>query len=206
MIAQPAPRAQGRRAEHASDTRTALVSAARRLFATEGYDGTGTEQIVAEARVTRGALYHHFRDKADLFRAVMEEAAGEVALRLTGDRLDEVSASPLEDVWTGVSAFLDVCVDGDFQRIVLIDGPRVLGAEAWDQLVERYGRSLLEEWLNRAIAAGDIEPVPVTALARLLIAMLTEASLAIARAADPAAARDEMAATLSRLLTGLRPP
>lgn len=211
MVAQPTPpahgrRAQGRQAEHASDTRAALVAAARQLFAAEGYDGTGTEQIVAEARVTRGALYHHFRDKADLFRAVMEEAAGEVALRLTGDHLDEVSASPLEDVWAGASAFLDVCVDGDFQRIVLIDGPRVLGAEAWDRLVDRYGRSLLEEWLSRAVAAGDIEPVPVTALARLLIAMLTEASLAIARAHDPATTRDEMAVTLGRLLTGLRPP
>ena len=200
MITQP----QGRRAEHASDTRTALLSAARRLFATEGYDGTGTEQIVAQARVTRGALYHHFRDKADLFRAVMEEAAGDVARQLIGDQLDATSRSPLEDVQTGVSAFLDVCVGGDFQRIVLIDGPRVLGDDAWDQLVERYGRSLLEEWLTRAVAAGDIEPVPVRSLARLLIAMLTEASLAIARASDPAATRTEMGTTLARLLNGLR--
>jgi AcrR family transcriptional regulator len=200
MITQP----QGRRAEHATDTRTALLSAARRLFATEGYDGTGTEQIVAEARVTRGALYHHFRDKADLFRAVMEEAAGDVARQLIGDQLDAVTRSPLEDVQTGVSAFLDVCVGGDFQRIVLIDGPRVLGDDAWDQLVERYGRSLLEEWLTRAVTAGDIEPVPVRSLARLLIAMLTEASLAIARASDPAATRTEMGATLARLLNGLR--
>jgi len=177
---------------------------ARRLFASEGYDGTGTEQIVAEARVTRGALYHHFRDKADLFRAVMEEAAGDVARQLIGDQLDAVSRSPLEDVQAGVSAFLDVCVDGDFQRIVLTDGPRVLGDDAWDQLVERYGRSLLEEWLTRAVAVGDIEPVPVRSLARLLIAMLTEASLAIARASDPAATRTEMGATLARLLNGLR--
>jgi AcrR family transcriptional regulator len=200
MITQP----QGRRAEHASDTRTALLTAARHLFATEGYDGTGTERIVAEARVTRGALYHHFRDKADLFRAVMEEAAGDVARQLIGAQLDAGSRSPLEDVQAGVSAFLDVCVGGDFQRIVLIDGPRVLGDDTWDQLVERYGRSLLEEWLTRAVTAGDIEPVPVRSLVRLLIAMLTEASLAIARASDPAATRTEMGATLARLLDGLR--
>jgi AcrR family transcriptional regulator len=195
---------QGRRAEHASDTRTALLTAARHLFATEGYDGTGTERIVAEARVTRGALYHHFRDKADLFRAVMEEAAGDVARQLIGAQLDAGSRSPLDDVQAGVSAFLDVCVGGDFQRIVLIDGPRVLGDDAWDQLVERYGRSLLEEWLTRAVTAGEIEPVPVRSLVRLLIAMLTEASLAIARASDPAATRTEMGATLTRLLNGLR--
>jgi AcrR family transcriptional regulator len=206
MVSQPDSRTQGRRAEHASDTRAALLSVARRLFASEGYDGTGTEQIVAEARVTRGALYHHFRDKSDLFRAVMAEAAGEVAGQLTGEHIDEPSGSPFEDVRAGVSEFLDVCVAGDFQRIVLVDGPRVLGTDVWDELVDRYGRSLLEEWLSRAVDAGDIQPVPVQPLARLIIAMLTEASLAIGRAADPAQARDEMGATLDRLLTGLCSP
>jgi AcrR family transcriptional regulator len=205
MVTQPTTGAQGRRAEHASDTRAALLAAARRLFAAHGYDGTGTEQIVAEARVTRGALYHHFRDKADLFRAVMAEAAGEVARQLTGERLDEQSGSPLDDVRAGVSAFLDICVSGDFQRIVLVDGPRVLGTDAWDQLVDRYGRRFLEEWLSRAVAVGDIEPVPVQPLARLLIAMLTEASLAVAHSSVPASTRTEMGATLDRLLTGLRP-
>jgi AcrR family transcriptional regulator len=200
MVAQ----SQGRRARHAWDTRTALIGVARQMFAANGYDGTGTEQIVAEAQVTRGALYHHFRDKADLFRAVMEEAAGEVARRLTDDQT-QLDGSPLGQISDGVSAFLDVCVGGDFQRIVLIDGPRVLGEQAWDQLVERYGRALLEEWLTRAITAGDMDPVPVRPLARLLIAMLTEASLAIAGAADPAATRAELGLTLTRLLDGLRP-
>jgi AcrR family transcriptional regulator len=200
MVAQ----SQSRRTQHAWDTRTALLAVARQMFAANGYDGTGTEQIVAEAQVTRGALYHHFRDKADLFRAVMEQAAGDVARRLTHDQA-QLEGSPLGQISDGVSAFLDVCVGGDFQRIVLIDGPRVLGEQAWDQLVERYGRALLEEWLTRAITAGDIDPVPVRPLARLLIAMLTEASLAIASAADPAATRDELGVTLARLLDGLRP-
>jgi AcrR family transcriptional regulator len=200
MVAQ----SQGRRAQHAWDTRTALLAVARQMFADNGYDGTGTEQIVAEAQVTRGALYHHFRDKADLFRAVMEEAAGEVAQRLTDDQTQS-EASPLDEISDGISAFLDVCVGGDFQRIVLIDGPRVLGEQAWDELVERYGRALLEEWLTRAIASGDMDPVPVRPLARLLIAMLTEASLAIAGAADPAATRAELGETLTRLLDGMRP-
>ena len=201
MAAKPQPR----RAEHALDTRAALVAAARRLFAAQGYDGTGTEQIVAEARVTRGALYHHFRDKADLFRAAMAEAAAAVAMELTDEQLAAESASPLTDIREGVSAFLDVCVGGDFQRIVLVDGPRVLGADAWEELVERYGRGLLEEWLDRAASPGDIALVPTGPLARLLIAMLTEASLAIARAADPLRARAELGEVLDRLLTGLRP-
>jgi AcrR family transcriptional regulator len=201
MAAEPQPR----RAEHTSDTRTALVTAARSLFAAHGYDGTGTEQIVADARVTRGALYHHFRDKADLFRAVMAEAAGSVAQRLIDEQLASVSPSPLDEIRDGVSAFLDVCVGGDFQRIVLVDGPRVLGSDAWEELVERYGRGILEEWLNRCVEAAELEAVPVSALARLLIAMLTEASLAIARSASPAQTRADLGIVLDRMLTGLRP-
>ena len=98
-----------------------------------------------------------------------------------------------------------MCVGGDFQRIVLVDGPRVLGADAWEELVERYGRGILEEWLGRCVEAGDLEAVPVRALARLLIAMLTEASLAIARSATPAQTRAELGIVLDRILTGLRP-
>jgi AcrR family transcriptional regulator len=199
-------RSRARRAEHAADTRESLLSAARALFAAQGFDGTGTEQIVVEARVTRGALYHHFRDKADLFRAVMAQAAGDVATRLIDEQLAADAESPLAEIREGVSAFLDVCVGGDFQRIVLVDGPRVLGTDAWDDLVERYGRSILEEWLTRCVQAGDLDPVPVRSLARLLIAMLTEASLAIALAADPAAERAELGEVLDRVLAGLRPP
>jgi AcrR family transcriptional regulator len=198
-------RSRARRAEHAADTRESLLAAARALFAAQGFDATGTEQIVAEARVTRGALYHHFRDKADLFRAVMAQAAGDVATRLIDEQLAADAESPLAEIREGVSAFLDVCVGGDFQRIVLVDGPRVLGSDAWDDLVERYGRSILEEWLTRCVQAGDLDPVPVRALARLLIAMLTEASLAIAMATDPAAERAELGAVLDRVLAGLRP-
>jgi AcrR family transcriptional regulator len=215
MPANPQPPSSGRsssarsssprRAEHAADTRGALVAAARRLFAAHGFDGTGTEQIVAEARVTRGALYHHFRDKADIFRAAMAEAAADVATRLIDEQLASEAASPMAEIRDGVSAFLDVCVRGDFQRIVLVDGPRVLGSDAWDDLVERYGRSLLEQWLERCEGTGDLEPLPVRALARLLIAMLTEASLTIARAEDPAATRADLGVVLDRMLTGLRP-
>lgn len=202
---QENPAARARRAEHAADTRVALIAAARRLFAAHGFDGTGTEQIVAEARVTRGALYHHFRDKADLFRAAMAEAAADVATRLIDEQMAADAQSPLTEIRDGVSAFLDVCVGGDFQRIVLVDGPRVLGGDAWEELVERYGRSLLEEWLTRTVATGELENVPVGPLARLLIAMLTEASLAIARSDDPAATRADLGLVLDRILTGLRP-
>jgi AcrR family transcriptional regulator len=201
MPAKPQPR----RTEHATDTRAALVEAARRLFAAQGYDSTGTEQIVADARVTRGALYHHFRDKADLFRAVMAEAAASVAMQLVDEQLASEAPSPLSEIRDGVSAFLDVCVGGDFQRIVLVDGPRVLGPDTWEELVDRYGRGLLEEWLTRCVEAGDLDDVPVRPLARLLIAMLTEASLEIARSPEPAETREGLGTVIDRLLTGLSP-
>lgn len=201
-VNQPTPT---RRDDHAADTRAALVGAARALFAERGYAATGTEEIVAGARVTRGALYHHFRDKADLFRAVMEEAAGDVADQLIGERL-EFTGSAADDLRSGFDAFLDVCVGSDFQRIVLIDGPTVLGHDAWESLVETYGLSLLTQWLERAMDDGDVDRVDAPTLARLLVALLTEASLMIARADDPVAARRVVGETFQRLIAGLRSP
>ena len=201
-----------------ADTRQALVDAARTLFAERGYAATGTEEIVAAARVTRGALYHHFHDKTDLFRAVMEQIAREVAeylidaelSRPTGPSPGRSAAQPPADAWDevrdGLRAFLDLCVvTDDFQRIVLVEGPAVLGHEAWDELVARHGSNLLAEWLSRAVEQGRIAPVPIQPLTRLLIAMISESSLYIARAADRSAARDAMGTVLDRLLTGLEP-
>lgn len=195
---------QSRRNDHAADTRSALVAAARSLFATRGFANTGTEEIVAAARVTRGALYHHFRDKADLFAVVMEQVAQDVATQLI-DTGTDVDGSPLGEIRAGFAAFLELCVGSDFQRIVLVDGPSVLGEEAWERLVETHGLSLLTAWLSRAVTAGEIDPLPEATLARLLMALLTEASLAIGRADQPAVVLRQMAATLDRLLVGLAP-
>jgi AcrR family transcriptional regulator len=208
-----------RRDEHVADTRQSLVETARRLFTSQGYAATGTEEIVAGARVTRGALYHHFRDKTDLFRAVMEQVAREVAEQLIeaelGRRADtpgpadagSAEAGPADawdEVRDGLRAFLDLCVvTDDFQRIVLVEGPAVLGHEAWDDLVAQYGSNLLGQWLTRAMEEGRIESVPVQPLTRLLIAMISESSLYIARAEDRPAARAEMGQVIDRLLGGL---
>jgi len=200
-----------RRDEHVADTRQALVDAARTLFTEQGFAATGTEEIVAAARVTRGALYHHFQDKTDLFRAVMEQIAREVAEHLIDAELSRPAAPSLADAWDevrdGLRAFLDLCVvTDDFQRIVLVEGPAVLGHEAWDDLVSRHGSNLLAEWLSRAVEQGRIAPVPIQPLTRLLIAMISESSLYIARADDRPAAREAMGTVLDRLLTGLEPP
>ncbi|MDF3288763.1 MULTISPECIES: TetR/AcrR family transcriptional regulator [Streptomyces] len=198
-----------RRAEHVSDTRRALVEAARRLFAERGYAATGTEDIVGAARVTRGALYHHFRDKADLFRAVMAECAQEMAERLVEQETRRAEREP-GDAWqllrTGFQSFLDACTDPDFQRIVLIEGPAVLGHSAWDALVEEHGYLLLAEALTEAIRDNQIEELPLAPLTRMLAALISEASLYIARAEDHGRARQEAGLVLDRLLAGLSAP
>ncbi|MFI6348661.1 TetR/AcrR family transcriptional regulator [Streptomyces sp. NPDC050560] len=198
---------RSRRAEHVADTREALLEAARGLFAGKGYAATGTEDIVGAARVTRGALYHHFRDKADLFRGVMERCAREMAERLIEQEIRRAELHP-QDSWTllrtGFQSFLDACADPDFQQIVLIEGPAVLGHSAWDELVEKHGYGLLAEALTQAAEEGRIEPLPVRPLTRMLGALISEASLYIARSEDHARAREEAGAVLDRMLMGLR--
>ena len=198
---------KSRRAEHIQDTRAAVLQAARELFAEKGYAGTGTEEIAARARVTRGALYHHFRDKADLFRAVMQAVAADLADRLVTQQLSRATGavSAWDQLREGFQAFLDACTGSDFQRIVLVDGPAVLGHGAWTDLVEHHGLGLLRDLLRRAIDDGQIDPLPVDPLARLLAALIGEASLYIAQATDPARARREAGAALDRILSGLRP-
>ena len=199
---------KSRRAEHIADTRAALLKAARELFAEKGYAGTGTEEIVARARVTRGALYHHFRDKPGLFRAVMQAVAGDLARQLVAQQLTRATEDPAgawDQLREGFQAFLDACTDGDFQRVVLIDGPAVLGHGAWSDLVEQHGLGLLRTWLQRAIDDGQIDPLPVDPLARLLAALIAEASLYLGQAPDTARARREAGAIVDRILSGLRP-
>ncbi|MGH3094653.1 MAG: TetR/AcrR family transcriptional regulator [Streptosporangiales bacterium] len=200
--------ATSRRAEHVADTRAALVSAARELFAERGYADVGTAEIVGRARVTRGALYHHFRDKADLFQAVMRAVAAELAGRLVEEQTARTGAATA-GVWDqlrhGVQAYLDACVGSDFQRIVLVDGPAVLGPAAWEALVQEYGLGLLRDWLGHAIEDGQIDVLPVDPLARLLAALIAEASVYIGGSTDQRTARDETGRTLDRVLVGLRP-
>src|SRR3954466_1155147 len=118
-------------------TRTALVGAARELFTERGYAAVGTEEVVRRAGVTRGALYHHFRDKQDLFRAVYEELEVEVVAAITA-RIAAV-ADPVELLAEGVRAFLDACSDPVMMRIGLRDAPAVLGWEEWREIGNRHG-------------------------------------------------------------------
>ena len=189
-------------AERAEATREALIAAARRLFVEKGYFATGTEEIVTAAGAgTRGALYHHFADKRALFLAVFERveedliaAAGQVGT--TGDALTRLR--------TGLLGFLDASLTPEVQRIMLIDGPAVLGWQEWRATEERYGLGAIRALMELAITEGTLPAQPLDALAHVLLAAIDEAALFIASADDPPAARDQAVAAVDRLLAGLK--
>jgi AcrR family transcriptional regulator len=190
-------------ADRSATTRASLVQSARALFAEHGFAGVGTEAIVAAAGVTRGALYHHFTDKTELFRAVYEAIEEDLALRL-GERVAAVGASdPIEVMTLGANAWLDACSEQEVQQIVLLDGPAVLGWERWREIGMRYGIGLVEGLLKHAIEVGRIPPQPARALTHVLVGALDEAGLYIARAEDQTAASEEMRAVIVALVAGL---
>jgi AcrR family transcriptional regulator len=185
-------------------TRLRLVTAARELFGARGYAGVGTEEIVRAAGVSRGALYHQFRDKADLFAAVAEQIEAEIAGRIAADAAVS-AAGPAAALGIGARLFLDVCAEPEVERIILLDAPAVLGWEAWRELTGRYGRGLVEQGLQTAMHAGALTPQPVVPLAHILIGALNESALYVARAQDPPAAREQCAAIFDRILRSLTP-
>src|SRR4029453_15033539 len=131
---------KSRKAEQSEATRAALAAAARELFTERGYAGVATEEIVQRAGVTRGALYHHFRDKRALFRGVVEQLEEESVERIASSALEQ------QDPWqmqiTALNAYLDGCLDPAVQTIVLVDAPSVLGPEEWREIEAKYGLAL----------------------------------------------------------------
>jgi AcrR family transcriptional regulator len=201
-VAEARPRTK---AEQRAATTRALTVAARRLFAEKGYAAVSTEEVVQEAGVARGSLYHHFRGgKEDLFAAVLVQLSGETAQKVIA------AAGTVEDPWeglvAGVEAFLDACTTPEVQQIMLTDGPAVLGWELWRAADGEFALRLLENAVQRAIDAREIIDQPARALAHVLLGAIDEAAMVVARADDQEQARAEMGQTVRRLLEGLRAP
>jgi AcrR family transcriptional regulator len=192
-----------RQAARSEATRAKLIGAARELFAKRGYAGVGTEEIVKRARVTRGALYHHFADKRDLFRAVHEELEAEGVERIAAALAGAQAEDPIEAMKVAVRAFLDGALDPGRARITLIDAPSVLGWAEWREIDARHGLGLASAALEAAMAAGRMRRQPVPPLAGILVAALGEAGIMVATAEDPEASRAEVEAALMALVDGL---
>lgn len=191
-----------RQAERTEATRALLLRVARRMFVERGYAAVPAEDLVREAGLTRGALYHHFGGKDGLFAALYEQVQREVTARI--DAAAEARVDAWEALRAGCHAFLECCTDPEVQRIVLLDAPVVLSWEAWREVDVRHGLGSLREGLQMAHESGAVAGDSLEALAHLLLGAMNEAGMWIARAPDPAAALAQARAGLDRLLQGLR--
>jgi AcrR family transcriptional regulator len=190
-------------AERAADTREALIAAARPLFAAHGFADVALETIVRAAGVTRGALYHHFADKTDLFAAVFERVEAEVATRMTEAIAETDETDPVEVMRLGANFWLDACSDPEIQRITLVDAPAVLGWNRWTEIGDHYNTGLVRDLLASAVDTGRIPAQPIDATALTMLGAMREMTLYVARADDHDNARKEAGAVMDRLIRAL---
>ncbi|WP_367718484.1 helix-turn-helix domain-containing protein [Nitratireductor sp. GISD-1A_MAKvit] len=179
------------------ETRDKLIEAARRLFVEKSYAETGTPDIAREAGVTRGALYHHFTDKQALFAAVVEREAGSVAEEIERHTVTSPTASAA--LIEGGKAYLEAMQAPGRTRLLLLDGPAVLGRSRMDEIDNCHGNRTLREGLKAAMEMKQIRVLPLDALTGLLGAAFDRAALAVDSGAD----KDAYEAGLAALIVGL---
>jgi AcrR family transcriptional regulator len=198
--------ATSRKVEQGLATRRHLLDVARQLFVDPGYQQVSAEALVAAAGVTRGAMYHHFRDKREVFEALYEEVLHELD--------DEVTATSWRvagetgDVWeaflAGMRCFLDLCLDPVIARITLLDAPVVLGWRRWAELDEAFSVKQIAGILELLMSMGELPEQPIEPLAHVLVGALNQAGRLIAESDDPPRARVELGAAMETLLEGVR--
>jgi len=194
----------GSKAEQSEATRAALIATARKLFGTRGYSEVGTEEIVRATGVTRGALYHHFASKLELFRAVYEDVERQLVEQIATSAMTSAK-DPLQALHAGAQAFLDASEDPAVQRIALLDAPSLLGWEQWRTIGLQYGLGLVEGTVQAAMQADLIVVQPVRPLAHLLLGALDEGAMLVARAQDRGKTRQEVGDSVAHILEALRP-
>ena len=192
------------KAEQSEATRAALIATAGALFADRGFAAVGTEEIVRATGVTRGALYHHFTGKRELFQAVYEQVERQLVERIATSAMSS-AGDPLQALNAGAEAFLDACEDPAVQRIALVDAPSVLGWERWRAIGLQYGFGLVQGTVQAAMDAGLIDRQPVRPLAHLLLGAIDEGAMLVARADDGGETRRQVGASIARFLDALRP-
>ena len=191
-----------RQAARSADTTRALLTSARALFGKRGYAAVSVDEVVARAGVTKGAIYHHFRDKRALLGAVVAELEGELA-----DEIRTVIADiddPVDQLQAGCQVFLDGCLDPIARRIVLLDAPAVLGWQEARGIDMTNGLGIIVALLERGMTAGSIRRQPARPLAHLFLGAAIEAGMLIAHAHDPSAERALVATPLLAWLESLR--
>lgn len=193
---------RSRRLDYSESTRSALVDSAVELFTEKGYASTSLDEIARRARVTKGALYHHFGGK----QAIFEAAFDKVDSRVIG-RLEEITRGP-EPPWEralrALREFIISCLDPAYQRLVIHEAPAVMGWERWREAEEHASFGLVRANLRNLIEAGELDEVPLEVASRLLFGALSAAATEIATAPDPERVGAEIEAVIVQLLNRLR--
>ncbi len=188
--------------ERSEATRATLTQAGRKLFGTQGFYETSIDQIVQEANVTKGALYHHFAGKKELFVAVTDEVeAGVMRSALATLRPEDPSWVQIE---TGVLHFLGLCVDPEIQKVLLHDGPIVLGWERWHYSERRFGMGTVYERMVTIEGLENVNQPTMNVLANMFAGVLMEAAKTIAYSDDPEKAREPASILMKHIIKAIR--
>ncbi len=189
-------------AEHSAETQRRLITAARAEFARFGYANAATERIVSTVGMTRGALYHHYADKRDLFEAVFVELEREIAARI--DERASRHRNAFDALIAGCDAWLDACLEQEVQQVVLLDAPAVLGWKRWIEIDSQHGTRLLRLGIDACMNANLLIDVDAATLTCLLSGAMNEAALLLAQSPNAPRLRRTAGRTLHTLLRGLR--
>ncbi len=189
------------RIERGAATRERLVAIAAAQFGEHGYDATSIDAILAAAGVKRGALYHHFASKQELFDAALDQTVAGIALETA--KAARGATDPLESLRAGCAAWLRMALDPAVQRIALIDAPAVVGWSRWREIDERHVLGGVRHNLAQLADAGCLAPGDVDVFAHMVLAAVNEAALMVARAEQPRKALAVGLGAVDRLLDGL---
>jgi AcrR family transcriptional regulator len=194
---------RSRRDQFSAETRAAVLEAATRRFATLGYAGTSLEDVAADIRATRGAVYHHFSSKKALFQAVFDKLETEAVQRSRAAGAQ--GADPWQQALLALDAFLETCSDPVHGRVVWQEGPIALGWAEWEEVERQFAFGLIKEHLATLMAGGHIDQLPLEVAAHIAFAMLGAAgqALSVAGEADKPQVRDEYRLVIARMLAGL---
>jgi AcrR family transcriptional regulator len=193
---------KNKKAQQGEATRHALLDAACKLFGEYGYAATSIDDVAHAANVTKGAFYHHYAGKQELFAGVYEQVKREVSERVAAAFLEP---DPWVDLCAGCQAMLDAHLDPSVRRIVLQDAQAVLDADTIRRVDTRYGAVVLRGALRRAVRAGVVRPLPLKILALMLTGAILEGCMAIADSDAQTQARKDTGTVLTSILEGLRP-
>lgn len=192
---------RSRRTEYSESTRQALIDGAVALFTERGYSGTSLDEIARRARVTKGALYHHFSGKQAVFEAAFAAVESQTVDRLA--KVISAASEPWEAALAGLRAYLQVCLEPAYQRLVINEAPVVMGWERWRAAEENVTFGLIRSTVEAVMRTRTVVALPLEPLTRLLFGALNAGAVAIANSLDPQLTSAEVQLCVERLVWGL---